>query len=61
MLKYNMCRHRFIVLIRIFKCFVGKILYIEQETSNAEDCFAVAIVKAKTIVGQISYNFLLRF
>ena len=49
------------MLIRIFKCFVGKILYTEQETYNTEDYFAVAIVKAKTIVGHISYNFLLRF
>ena len=33
--------------------FVGKILCMEQETFNAEDCFVVSIVKAETIVGHI--------
>ena len=37
--------------------FVGKILCVEQETSNAEYHFAVPIVKAETIVGHVPHKF----
>ena len=34
---------------------------MEQEASNAEDCFVVAIVKAETIIGYVPCKFLLHF
>ena len=48
------------LLIRIFKLvlYVGK---SGTRTSNAEDRFTFAIVKAKTTIGHVPYNFLLCF
>lgn len=63
-------RHRFATLgqcdlwsspIFNYVPFVGKILLMQQETSNTKDHFAVAIVKAETIVDHIPHNFSLCF
>ena len=68
MLKHRMCHHGFTALrqcdlwsLCLLLYFVDKSLCVEQETSNAEDCFAVTIVKAKTMVGHEPHKFSLRF
>ena len=52
-------------MIRGHRAYKGKILCVEHETYNAEDCFTehftVAIVKAETIVGHVTRKFSLLF
>ena len=40
----------------IWAAFVGEIFRLEQEVCNPEDCYAVVIVKAETVVGHVPHE-----